>query len=103
MVRGWNETRGGRTDSLVLDDRIEVRFTPHRAEAIPTALREEGGSKRRECGKDGGCTSTPSPTRLPALRSRRASPRRAAGEKPLGHTARFVVDHVLCDVVMLSL
>ncbi len=25
------------------------------------------------------------------------------GEKPLGHTARFVVDHALCDAVVVRL
>jgi hypothetical protein len=33
----------------------------------------------------------------------RESPHEQPGEKPLGHTARFVVDHALCDVVVLSL
>jgi hypothetical protein len=31
------------------------------------------------------------------------SPEQQPGERPLGHTARFVVDHALCDVVVLAL
>ena len=94
VVRGWDENRGGRTDGPVLDDGTEVRFPPHRAEAIRTVLREEARVE---------ATGVWQGRRLHAYTITDAAsgasveahepPDEQPGEKPPGHTARFVVDH----------
>ncbi len=104
VVRGWNENRRGQADGLVLNDGTEVTFPPHRAEAVRTVLSE--GARIEATGVWQGrrlhaytITDAASGASVDA----HEPPDEQPGEKPLGHTARFVVDHALCDVVMLSL
>ena len=103
-VRGWNENRAGRADGMVLDDGTEVLFPPQRAGAVRTALRE--GARVEATGVWQGrrlhaytITDAASGASVEA----HEPPDEQPGEKPLGHTARFVVDHALCDVVVLAL
>lgn len=104
VVRGWNENRGGRADGLTLDDGTEVKFPPQRAGEVRAALSE--GSRVEATGVWQGrrlhaytITDAASGASVEA----HEPPYEQPGEKPLGHTARFVVDHALCDVVVLSL
>ena len=104
-VKSWNQKPGGKFDGLVLDDGTEVRFPPPRSESIRAAVRE--GSEIEASGVwqgDGvlhaySITDTQNDNRVQA----HESPDEQPGERPLGHTARFVVDHALCDVVALAL
>lgn len=105
VVRSWNQKPDGKFDGLVLDDGTEVRFPPPRSEAIRAAVRE--GSEVEASGVWQGrgvlhaysITDTQNDNRVQA----HESPDEQPGEMPLGHTARFVVDHALCDVVVLRL
>lgn len=105
VVKSWNQKPDGKFDGLVLDDGTEVRFPPPRSEAIRAAVGE--GSEVEASGVWQGrgvlhaysITDTQNENRVQA----HESPDEQPGEMPLGHTARFVVDHALCDVVILRL
>lgn len=105
IVKRWNQKPDGKFDGLVLDDGTEVRFPPPRSEAIRAAVRE--GSEVEASGVWQGrgvlhaysIIDTQNDNRVQA----HESPDEQPGEMPLGHTARFVVDHALCDVVVLRL
>lgn len=104
VVEGWNENRGGRADALVLDDGTEVKFPPQRAGEVRAALSE--GSRVEATGVWQGrrlhaydITDVASGASVQA----HEPPDEQPGENPLGHTARFVVDHALCDVVVVRL
>lgn len=104
IVRGWNHNPGGRADGLTLDDGTEVRFPPHRAGEVQAAIRE--GARVEASGVWQGrrlhaydITDEDSGASVEA----HEPPGHQPGERPLGHTARFVVDHALCDVVVLLL
>lgn len=105
IVEGWNQNREGRFDGLLLDDGAEVRFPPHRGEAVRAAIRD--GARVEALGVWQGrrrlhaysITDTQSGVAVEA----HEAPDEQPGERPLGHTARFVVDHALCDVVVLAL
>jgi len=105
VVRSWNQKSDGKFDGFVLEDGTEVRFPPPRSEAIRAAIRE--GSEVEASGVWQGrrvlhaysITDVQSENRVQA----HESPDEQPGERPLGHTARFVVDHALCDVVVLAL
>lgn len=105
IVKSWNQKPDGKFDGLVLDDGTEVRFPPPRSEAIRAAVGE--GSEVEASGVWQGrgvlhaysITDTQNDNRVQA----HESPDEQPGEMPLGHTARFVVDHALCDVVVLRL
>lgn len=104
VVEGWNRNPEGRFDGLLLDDGTEVRFPPPRAEAVRAAVRK--GARIEATGVWQGrgvlhaysITDSRSGTGVEA----HESPAEQPGERPLGHTARFVVDHALCDVVVLA-
>lgn len=105
VVEGWNENRGGRADALVLDDGTEVRFPPQRAEAVRAAIREgaevEASGVWQGRGVLHAYSITDTGTGVPV--EAHEPPDEQPGENPLGHTARFVVDHALCDVVVVRL
>lgn len=100
-VRGWKENRHGDQDGLYLEDGTEVRFPPHRAHEIQSLIREgtsvevlgtwqgQGFHAYRITAQDSGS----------AVEAHRV-PGEGPGKMPLGHTARFVVDHALCDVIL---
>ena len=103
-VRGWKENRHGDRDGLYLDDGVEVRFPPHQASAIQGIVREgtsvevQGTWQGRQLHAYS-ITASASGTSVEAHKL----PDEEPGKMPLGHTARFVVDHALCDVVILRL
>ncbi len=104
VVRGWNQNRKGETDGFLLDDGTEVRFPPFRAGAVRAAIRE--GARVEASGvwqgrhlHAYGITDPETGASVAA----HEPPDEQPGERPLGHTARFVVDHALCDVVVLRL
>lgn len=104
VVRGWKQNPHGDTDGLTLDDGAEVRFPPHRAGEIRSLIRE--GTRVEATGTWRGhhlhayaITDSTSGASVEAHKA----PGEGPGKSPLGHTARFVVDHALCDVVILRL
>ncbi len=105
VVGSWNQNREGQFDGFVLEDGTEVRFPPPRAEAIRAAVHEgaqveaSGVWQGRRVLHAYSITDTQNDNRVQA----HESPDEQPGERPLGHTARFVVDHALCDVVVLAL
>ena len=101
-VRGWKENRHGDQDGLYLEDGTEVGFPPHRAREIQSLIRE--GTPISALGTWHGrrfhaytITDSESGTRVEAHKF----PGEGPGKMPLGHTARYVVDHALCDVTLL--
>jgi nucleotide-binding universal stress UspA family protein len=103
-VREWKKNRHGERDGLYLDDGVEIRFPPHQASAVQSIVRE--GTQVEALGTWQGrqlhaysITDSASGTSVEAHKL----PDEEPGEMPLGHTARFVVDHALCDVVVLRL
>ena len=104
-VESWNRNHEGKFDGLRLEDGIEVRFPPPRAEAVRAAIRE--GTRVEASGVWRGqrilhaYSITDTRTGVPV--EAHEPPEEQPGERPLGHTARFVVDHALCDVVVLQL
>lgn len=105
VVEGWNQNSAGRYDGLRLADGTEVRFPHERAEPVRDVISE--GAEVEATGVWQGrrvlhaysVTDVRTGTPVEA----HAAPDEQPGERPLGHTARFVVDHALCDVVVLSL
>lgn len=103
-VRGWKENRHGERDGLYLEEGTEVRFPPHQAREIQGLIRQgtpveilgtwqgQGLHAYRITDSDSG--SAVEAHKLPG---------EGPGKMPLGHTARFVVDHALCDVTLLRL
>jgi nucleotide-binding universal stress UspA family protein len=104
VVTGWNRNREGDLDGLLLDDGTEVRFPPHRAEAVRAAVRE--GAEVEASGVWRGQHAlhayTIVDTRAGVSVRAHEAPGEKPGKRPLGHTARFVVDHALCDVVVIA-
>lgn len=104
VVTGWNRNPEGRLDGLLLDDGTEVRFPPHRAEAVRGAIRDgaaveaTGVWQGRHVLHAYSISDAGTGTSVPA----HEPPDEKPGKRPLGHTARFVVDHALCDVVVLA-
>ena len=103
-VRGWKKNRHGDRNGLYLEDGTEVRFPPHRASEIQGLIRE--GRPLEIFGTWQGqglhayqIVDTGSGTQIEAHKL----PGEGPGKMPLGHTARFVVDHALCDVTILRI
>lgn len=103
-VSGWKQNHHGERDGLYLDDGIEVHFPPHRAAEVGKTIREGMTAEVTGTWQDqhfhaNSITDSNSGTSVEAHRL----PGEGPGKSPLGHTARFVVDHVTCDVVVLRL
>ncbi len=105
IVEGWNRNHEGRFDGLVLGDGTEVRFPPPRSEAIRAAISEGAEIEAMGVWQGRGVLHAYSITdaRIGVPVEAHEPPDEQPGERPLGHTARFVVDHALCDVVVLAL
>lgn len=108
-ISAWKTNRHGDRDGLFLKtdepEPVEVKFPPHRGEAIGSAFREgatvEVAGSRRGSGVHAYALSEPGgggPVEA------HKPPEREGGlmRVHLGHTARFVTDHVTCDVVLIS-
>lgn len=104
VVRGWRQNPHGETDGLTLDDGIEVGFPPHRASDIRALVRE--GAHIEASGTWRGrylhAHAIIDPNSGASTEAHKF-PGEGPGKRPLGHTARFVTDHALCDVVILRL
>jgi len=104
VVTGWNRNPEGRLDGLLLDDGTEVRFPPHSSEAVRSAIRDgaeveaTGVWRERRVLHAYSISDVRTGASVPA----HEPPDEKPGKRPLGHTARFVVDHALCDVVVLG-
>ena len=103
VVKGWRSNPGGETDAMVLEDGTEVRFPPHQAVRVRAVAREgkpveaTGSWRGRGFLHAYAIVDPDSGDRVEAHKP----PGEGPGKNPLGHTARFVVDHALCDVVVL--
>jgi nucleotide-binding universal stress UspA family protein len=100
-VRGWKENRHGDRDGLYLEDGTEVRFPPHRAREIQSLISEGTsvevlGTWQRVALHAYRITASDSGNAVEAHKP----PGEGPGKLPLGRTARFVVDHALCDVIL---
>lgn len=105
VVRGWKHNRHGDPDGLLLENGTEVRFPPHRAREVQRVAREgamvEVFGERR--GEHLHAYTIANPTSGEAVEAHEVPPRGEPAKAHLGHTARYVVDHVACDVVVLRL
>jgi nucleotide-binding universal stress UspA family protein len=100
-VRGWKENRHGDRDGLYLEG-TEVRFPPHKAREIQHHIRkatlvEIFGTWHGQSLHAYRITDPDSGTQVEAHKL----PGEGPGKMPLGHTARYVVDHAPCDVTIL--
>jgi hypothetical protein len=93
----------GPADSLVLDDETEVRFPPHRAKAVRAAIRKETRVEATGAWQGRRLHAYTITDAASGASVEAHEPPDEQPGKPLGHTARFVVDYALCDVVVLSL
>lgn len=103
VVSGWRRNRPGDLDGFYLEDGTEVRFPPHRAEDVRTVV-SEGAPVEVRGERRGGhlhAYSVADP-RSGVSVGAHEPPSERGGRRPLGHTARFVVDHAPCDVVVLT-
>lgn len=109
VVGGWRRNPRGEVDGLLLEDGTEVRFPPHRAGEVRAVVRE--GARVEASGvwrgrhlhayhiSEEGSGVSVSAHDEPGEGGRRPG---KSQRQPLGHTARFVVDHVAGDVVVVS-
>lgn len=102
-VSGWRKNRPGDVDGLFLDGETEVRFPPHRAADV-RKLVAEGSTVEVRGVLRGGRLHARLITDRDTLGSVVAHepPRSGPEKRPLGRTARFVVDHAPCDVTVLA-
>lgn len=101
VVSRWRQNHHGDLDGFYFEDGTEVRFPPHRAREVERVVRdgvraEVYGARRGrhfhayEIEAGGAKVEAHKP------------PGRGPKKIHLGHTARFVVDHVSCDVVLIG-
>lgn len=108
VARDWKRNPDGEFDGLILEDGAEILFPPHRAGAVRAAIGDavEGGAEIEATGvrrgRRGLHAYSISDPRTGATARAHEAPDEKPGERPLGHTARFVVDHALCDVVVIA-
>ncbi|MBA2694170.1 MAG: OB-fold nucleic acid binding domain-containing protein [Rubrobacter sp.] len=100
-VSGWKRNHHGDLDGFFLEDGTEVRFPPHRASEIESVVREgsvvEVWGARRGRGFHAFEVSD-GESKVEAHKP----PGRGPEKIHLGHTARFVTDHVSCDVILIG-
>ena len=101
-MSGWSTNHAGDAHGLLLEDGTEVRFPPHRGPEV-TAIVSEGsevavrGVRKKDHLHAHRITNTVTGASLECHPDLPTDPRKP----PLGHTARFVVDHAVCDVIVL--
>lgn len=107
-ISGWKTNRGGDKDGLYLKtdepEQVEVKFPPHRGREMEGAFSEGAtvevwGSRRGESVH----AYTVSESGGKSIEAH-SPPEKEGGlmHIHLGHTARFVTDHVPCDVLLIS-
>lgn len=103
VVTAWRRNTPGDLDGFYLEDGTEVRFPPHRAAEVRRVARE-GVRVEVEGGWRGGhvhAYRVSDPVSGVSVEAHKP-PGEGPGKKPLGHTARFIVDYASCDVVVLD-
>lgn len=103
VVSGWKRNHHGDLDGFYLEDGTEVRFPPHRADAVRRIVGEKSaveawGARR---GRHFHAFEISIPESGEKVEAHKP-PGRGPEKIHLGHTARFVVDHVSCDVIVVS-
>lgn len=110
VVAGWRRGPRGEVNGLLLEDGTEVRFPPHRAERVRGVVRE--GARVEVSGAWRGPEGSPrrhlharlltDPGTGASVEAHHDGPPTGPGKRPpLGRTARYVVDHAACDVVLV--
>lgn len=102
VVSGWKRNHHGDLDGFYLEDETEVRFPPHRASEVRRVVREGSavevwGTRR---GRHFHAFEVADPGSGEKVEAHKP-PGRGPQKIHLGHTARFVTDHVPCDVVLI--
>lgn len=102
-VSEWKRNHHGDLDGFFLEDRTEVKFPPHRAAEVQRVIRgksavEVWGARRGRRFHAFEIADSESGSKVEAHKP----PGRGPEKMHLGHTARFVVDHVSCDVVLIG-
>ncbi len=104
-VSEWKRNHHGDLDGFHLEDGTEVRFPPHRASEIEGVVRhgsavEVWGTRRGRRFHAFEISDSESGETVEAHKP----PGRGRGPEKihLGHTARFVTDHVSCDVILIG-
>lgn len=103
-VSEFKRNHHGDLDGFYLEDGTEVRFPPHRASEMQRVVREKNatievwGARRGRHLHAFEITASESGEKVEAHKP----PGRGPEKIHLGHTARFVVDHVSCDVILIG-
>ncbi|CAN5549813.1 MAG: hypothetical protein ACR2N0_01930 [Rubrobacteraceae bacterium] len=102
-VSGWKRNHHGDLDGFFLEDGTEVRFPPHRASEVEGIVRdgsavEVWGARRGRHFHAYEISESGSGEKVEAHKP----PGRGPEKIHLGHTARFVTDHVSCDVILIG-
>jgi nucleotide-binding universal stress UspA family protein len=99
----WRRNHHDDPDGFYLEDGTEVRFPPHRAAEVGRVVGDGGrvevwGTRR---GRHFHAFEVKDPESGEKVEAHKP-PGRGLAKVHLGHTARFVVDHVPCDVVLIG-
>jgi nucleotide-binding universal stress UspA family protein len=102
-VSNWTTNHAGDAHGLLLEDGTEVRFPPHRGHEVADIISEGTevevrGARKRDHIHARRITNTLTGASLESHEGPHDGPRKT----PLGHMARFVVDHAACDVILFS-
>lgn len=102
VLEGWRRNHPGDVDGFYTRDGVEVRFPPHRAAEVERVVREgadvlvSGEWKRHHLH----AYRIANPLSGESVEAHPPPDERHGAR--VGHTARFVMDHVSCDVVLLT-
>lgn len=100
VVQGWRRNRHGDVDGLVLEGGAEVTVPPHRAGAV-MAVARPGEAVVVEGERRAHHVHAYRVTNAATGVTAEAHPPRPAGHLPLGATARAIVDHAPCHVLLV--
>lgn len=102
-VSEWKRNHHGDLDGFYFEDRTEVKFPPHRSAEIQRVVRDKSvvevwGARRGRRFHAFEISDSESGSKVEAHKP----PGRGPEKIHLGHTARFVTDHVSCDVILIG-
>lgn len=103
-LTGWKRNHPGDVDGFYVDSEVEVHFPPHMAANVQDLVKEGEsvevrGERRGEHLRAFVVTDSVSGA---SVEIQEPQPGGGPERHHLGHTARFVTDHVACDVIILS-
>lgn len=103
-LTAWKRNHHGDVDGFYVDDEAEVHFPPHMAANVQNLVKEGEplevrGERRGEHLHAFVVTNLGSRT---SVETHRPPSGGGPERRHLGHTARFVMDHVDCDVIILA-